>query len=56
MDMRGHLADADGVSLLAAAFAQVVVAADMDRGAAAQVGQGEVHLAIAAEGGAQQRE
>src|SRR3954451_9723786 len=42
--------------LLAAALAQDVAAADMDRRPAAQVGQTEVDAPVAAEGGAEQRE
>ena len=52
----GQLGDRERVRLLAAPLAQRVAAAHVDRRPAPQVGQGEVHPAVAAEGRTQQRE
>ena len=54
--VRRQLGDRQRVRLLAAALAERVAAADVDRRAAAQVGQREVDPAVAAEGRAEQRE
>src|SRR3970040_569902 len=47
--MRWDLSDAQGMRLLAAAFAEGVSTAHMDWGAGAQIGEGKVHASIAAE-------
>ena len=51
-----HFRNRKRVRLLAAFLAQRVTAADVDRRAAAQVGQREIDSSIAAKGRAQQRE
>ena len=54
--VRRDLRDRERVRLLAALLSERVAGADVDRGASAQIGQCEVHAAVAAEHGAQQRE
>src|SRR4051812_32014235 len=56
MRMCRQLGNRERVRLLAAALAQCVPAANMDRRAAPQVGQREVDASISAERGAEQRE
>ena len=56
MRVRREFSDRQGVRLLAAALAQGVPAAYVDRGARAQIGEREVDPPIAAKGRAQQRE
>ena len=56
MVMLRQLGDRERVRLLAAALAEGVPAADVDRRAASKVGQGEVDPAVAAERRSQQRE
>ena len=54
--VRRDLRDRQRVRLFAATLAERVTATDMNGRAAAQIGQREVHAAIAAEGRAEQRE
>src|SRR3954470_22530345 len=56
MDVRRYFSDGQRMRLLAAALAERMAAADMDRRAAAQVGKTKVDAPVAAEVGAEQRE